>query len=53
MSLVDVSPGQVVMGDSSCSRGRRFESWCHVLDGHDVFKLICCIDVCLKRPKIN
>ena len=46
--------GLVVMGDDSRSRGRGFESWRHILDGH-FFSLICfknCI-VCLKRPKIN
>ena len=28
----------VVMGDDSCSKGRAFKSWCHILDGHlDIF----------------
>ena len=31
------SSGLVVMGDDSCSRGHGFESWCLVLDGHDIF----------------
>ena len=28
------SPGQVVMGGDSCSKGREFGSWHHILDGH-------------------
>ena len=28
------SPGLVVMGGDSCSKGREFESWHHILDGH-------------------
>ena len=28
------SPGLGVMGDNSYSRGRGFESWCCILDGH-------------------
>ena len=28
------SPGLVIMGGYSCSRGRGFESQCHILDGH-------------------
>ena len=52
--LVGTSPGLVVIGDNSCLRGRGFESWRHILDGHFV-TLICCKNciVCLKRPKIN
>ena len=48
------SPGLVVMGDDSCSKGSRCESWHCILDGH-FFTLICCKNciVCLKRPKIN
>ena len=49
------SPGLVVMGDDSCSKGNGFKSRCRILDGH-FFTLICCkncIDVCLKRSKIN
>ena len=40
--------------DDSCSRGPRFKSQRHILDGH-CFTLICCKNciVCLKRPKIN
>ena len=54
ISKLGGSPGLVVMGDDSCSRGHGFESRCHILDGH-IFKLICCKHyiVCLKRPKIN
>ena len=42
------------MGDNSCLRGRGFESWRGILDGH-FFTLICCKNyiVCLKIPKIN
>ena len=50
------SPGLVVMDEDSCSKGRGFESWRRILDGFPYFTLICCkncIDVCLKRPKIN
>ena len=39
------SPGVVVMGDDSCSRGRGFESERRILDGHFlhcfVIKLYC------------
>ena len=50
------SPGLVVTGGDSCSKGGGFESRHHILDGHDIFFiLICCKNciVCLKRPKIN
>ena len=45
----------MVMGDNSLLRGCGFESQCCILDGHDIFTLICCKNciVCLKRPKIN
>ena len=33
------SPGLVVMGDSSCSRGHGFKSRRHILDGHDIFHI--------------
>ena len=33
------SPGLVVMGVDSCSRGRGFESRRHTLDGHDIFHI--------------
>ena len=33
--------GLVVMGDGSCSRGRGFESWRRLLDGH-FFTFIFC-----------
>ena len=48
------SPGLVVMGVDSRSKGRGFESQRRILDGH-FFTLICCKNciVCLKRPKIN
>ena len=32
----------MVMGDDSCSRGCWFESRHLILDGHDIFTLICC-----------
>ena len=31
------SPGLVVMGDDSWSKGRGLESWHHILDGIDIF----------------
>ena len=32
------SPGLVVMGDDSCSKGCGFESWCRIQDAHlDIF----------------
>ena len=42
------------MGRDSCSKGRRFESWHRILDGH-FFTYYCCknCNVCLKRPKMN
>ena len=48
------SPGLVVMGRDSRSKGHGFESRHRILDGH-FFKYICCKNcyVCLKRPKIN
>ena len=51
---VDGSPGLVVMGGGSRSKGRGFESRRRILDGH-FFTFICCknCNVCLKRPKIN
>ena len=48
------SPGVVVMGGDSCSKGRDFESQHRKLDRHDIFIFICCKncnDVCLKRQK--
>ena len=35
------SPGLVVMGGDSCSKGREFESQHHILDGY-FFTFICC-----------
>ena len=35
------SPGLVVMGDDSCSKGHGFESRRCILDGH-FFTMICC-----------
>ena len=47
------SPGLVVMGGGSRSKGRGFESRHHILDGHfsHIFVVKIC-NVCLKRPKI-
>ena len=49
------SPGLVVMGGDSCSKGHGFKSRHCKLDGHFFTYIWCikCIDVCLKRPKIN
>ena len=49
------SPGLVVMGGDSHSKGHEFESWHRILDGH-FFTYIGCKnynDVCLKRLKIS
>ena len=48
------SPGLVVMGGESCSKGREFESWHHILDGH-LFTFIGCknCNLYLKKTKIN
>ena len=51
------SPGLVVMGDDSCSRGRGFESRHHILDGYDIFhidlllKLYCLFEKTVNKPK--
>ena len=52
--MIGGRPGLVVMGYDSYSKGRGFESWRRILDGH-FFTLICCLSciVCLKRQKIN
>ena len=34
------SPGLVVMGVDLRSEGRGFESWHHILDGHNIFSYI-------------
>ena len=46
------SPGLVVMGGDSRSKGRGFESRRRILDGH-FFTLICCKNciVCLKKTE--
>ena len=44
----------MVMGGDLRSKGRGFESWHSILDGHFshiFFEKFC--NVCLKRPKIN
>ena len=45
------SPGLVVMGGDSFSKGCGFKSRHHILDRNFCCKN--CNDVCLKRPKIN
>ena len=51
------SPGLVVKGDESCSRGHGFESWHCILDGHDIFhvgllwKLYCLFEKTKNKPK--
>ena len=41
------SPGLVVMGGDSCSKGRECESWQHILDRHFshlfVVKIVICV----------
>ena len=48
------SPGLVVMGGESCSKGCGFESRHRILDGHfsHIFVVKIC-NVCLKRLKTN
>ena len=45
----------MIIGGDSRSRGRGFESWHRILDGHFFTYLYCCkiCNVWLKRPKIN
>ena len=45
----------MVIGGDSRSRGRGFESWHRILDGHFFSYLYCCkiCNVWLKRPKIK
>ena len=52
--FIRLATGLVVMGRDSCPKGRGFESWHWILDGH-FLTYICCknCDVCFKRPKIN
>ena len=37
LTLSKMSPGLVVMGGGSRSKGHGFESRCRILDGHDIF----------------
>ena len=48
------SPGLVVMGGDSRSKGHGFKSRHRIVDGHfsHIFVVKIC-NVCLKRPKIN
>ena len=50
--ISSTSPGLVVMGVDSCSKGREFKSWHHILDGH-LFTYIFVVKLvmCLKRQK--
>ena len=41
------STGLVVMGRDSCSKGREFESWCHILDGHFSHLFVAKIVICV------
>ena len=46
------SSGLVVIGRDSHSKGRGFDSWHHILDGH--FSHLCVVKICnfcLKRTK--
>ena len=53
------SPGLVVMGDGSCSRGHGFEYRRCLLDGHDIFhidllkKLYCLFEKTENKRKIG
>jgi len=49
----DGSPGLVVMGGESCSKGCEFKSRHRILDGHFSHVHICCenCNICLKRQK--
>ena len=51
--FLGVSPGLVVKGDDSCSRGAGSNPG--AIYCMDIFTYICCKNgsVCLKRPKIN
>ena len=49
--LLGESPGLVVMGGYSCSKGREFESWHHMLDGHLSHLFVAKIVTC--KTKIN
>ena len=40
------SPGLVVMGDDSRSRGHGFESQHHILDGQDIFPIDLLLKLC-------
>ena len=46
------SPGLVVKGGDSCSKGRGFESWHRILEGH-FFTYICCKNVMLFEKNEN
>ena len=50
--ILGESPGLLVMGGDSCSKGCGFKSQHHILDGH-FFTFICCknCNFCLKRQK--
>ena len=51
-SKVGGSPGLMVMGGDSCSKGREFESWHRIPTGWTFFRIsICCknCNVCYER----
>ena len=50
--FIRFATGVVVMGGDSCSKGREFKSWHHILDGH-LFTYIFVVKLvmCLKRQK--
>ena len=47
------SPGLVVMGGDSYSKGREFESQHHILDGHFSHLFVVKILMCVEKTKIN
>ena len=47
------SPGLVVMGGDSCSRGCEFKSWHQILDGHFLHLFAVKIVMLLEKMKIN
>ena len=56
ITLIGREPWSSGYGRRLMSECRGFESWHQILEGHDIFTLICCKncnDVCLKWPKIK
>ena len=48
-----MSPGLVVMGGDSVSKGRRFRSKHHILDGHFSYLFVVKIACLFEKTKIN